>query len=130
MANVVADDGPEGEVARAALLGQVEVATADLCDVEVASVLRKRWQQGSLSDERLDHAVADLLALPYPRFPSGPLLVRAMELRSNVTPYDGIYVALAEVLDATLVTGDGRLGRAPGVACAVEVLTADGLGTG
>lgn len=88
-------------------------------------MLRKRWQQGSLSDERLDQAIADLLELPYPRFPSGPLLVRALELRSNVTPYDGIYVVLAEVLEATLVTADGRLGRAPRVACAIEVLAAD-----
>lgn len=101
------------------------MATADLCDVEVASVLRKQWLRGSLSDERLDQAVDDLLALPYPRFPSGPLLARALELRANVTPYDGIYVALAEVLDATLLTGDGRLGRAPGVACAIEVLAGD-----
>jgi predicted nucleic acid-binding protein len=51
-------------------------------------------------------------------------MVRAYELRANVTPYDATYVGLAEGLDCTLVTGDGRLARAPGIRCSVEVLTA------
>ena len=51
-------------------------------------------------------------------------MVRVYELRSNVTAYEGAYVALAEGLDCLLVTGDARLARAPGIGCAVEVLRA------
>jgi len=46
----------------------------------------------------LDRAAADLLSLPIARFPTGPLMIRAYELRSNMTPYDATYVALAEGL--------------------------------
>ena len=67
-------------------------------------------------------AVEDLLSLPIARFPTGPLMIRAYELRSNVTPYDATYVALAEGLSCPLVTADARLARAPGIHCAVDVL--------
>jgi predicted nucleic acid-binding protein len=43
-----------------------------------------------------------------------------------VRTWDALYVALAEALDATLVTLDARLGRVEGLACAVEVLDPDG----
>lgn len=51
-----------------------------------------------------------------------PLLARIWELRDNLTAYDAAYVALAEALDALLLTADGPLERAPGVRCEVEVL--------
>ena len=47
---------------------------------------------------------------------------RAWELRANATVYDAVYVALAELLDAPLVTADGKLARAPGIRCDVEVV--------
>lgn len=50
--------------------------------------------------------------------------MRAWELRDNATPYDAVYVALAELLGCPLLTGDQRLARAPGIRCPVEVLTA------
>ncbi len=42
-----------------------------------------------------------------------------------MTPYDAVYVALAETLACTLVTADARLARAPGPTCPVEVLPSD-----
>jgi hypothetical protein len=45
------------------------------------------------------------------------------ELRDDLTVYDACYVVLAEMLDAELVTSDVRLARAPGLRCAVDVLT-------
>ena len=51
-------------------------------------------------------------------------MIRGTNCASNVTPYDATYVGLAEGLDCTLVTGDGRLARAPGIECTVEILTA------
>ncbi len=48
---------------------------------------------------------------------------RAYELRANVTAYDASYVAVAEALGCVLVTGDGRLARASGPRCRIEVLS-------
>lgn len=51
------------------------------------------------------------------------LLSRCWELRQNLTIYDAAYVALAELLDAALVTADIWLSKAPGRRCRVELLT-------
>jgi predicted nucleic acid-binding protein len=123
LANVVADDGPTGRAARARIKEATGASVPDLADVETVAVLRKRWIAGNLTAPRFRAAVDDLLALPITRFPTGPLMPRAYELRADVTAYDAAYVALAEGLSCTLVTGDGRLSRATGVACHVEVLT-------
>lgn len=53
------------------------------------------------------------------------LLSRAWELRHNVSFYDSLYVALAELLEAPLLTLDRRLARAARDATAVTVLAPD-----
>jgi predicted nucleic acid-binding protein len=122
LANVVGDDGPSGATARARLAAAGAGSIPDLADVETVSVLRKRWIAGSLTARRFRDAVDDLLALPLTRFPTGPLMSRAYELRANVTSYDATYVAVAEALGCALVTGDGKLARASGPRCRIEVL--------
>ena len=124
LANLVGDDGVPGQIARARLAAAGEASAPDLVDVETVSVLRRRWMNGTLSDDRFRDAIDDLLALPITRFPVGPLMRRAFELRANVTAYDACYVALAELLDCALVTADARLAGAPTIACATEVLGA------
>lgn len=124
VANALADDGHDGEIARRRLVEARSLAAPDLVDVETVSVLRRRWLAGSLTARRFSTAVDDLADLPLARLPPLPLMRRAYELRANVTVYDATYVALAEHLGWTLVTGDGRLGGAPGIRCVVEVLTA------
>jgi predicted nucleic acid-binding protein len=94
-----------------------------MADVETVAVLRKRWMAGDLTALRFRAAIEDLLALPLKRFPTGPFMLRAYELRANVTPYDACYVALAEGLNCALVTADARLSRASGVTCDVELMT-------
>jgi predicted nucleic acid-binding protein len=49
-------------------------------------------------------------------------VTRCWELRDNLKAYDACYVALAELLGATLVTTDARLSRAPQIMCSVELL--------
>ena len=44
------------------------------------------------------------------------------QLRKNLTAYDAVYVALAEMLEAPLVTRDARLTRAPGPGAVIELL--------
>jgi predicted nucleic acid-binding protein len=122
IANVVGDDEAAGRLARARLSAASAVSAPDLVDVETVSVLRRRWMAGDLSDERFRFAVDDLLALPITRFPVGPLMVRAFELRANITASDACYVALAEALDCPLITADRRLANAPMTTCTTEVL--------
>ena len=121
VANVVADAGLDGAAARAALRGQ-EVTAPDLLDVEVLAVLRKRWMSGDIDDARLAIAVDDLLDLPIERQPMSGLIRRAHDLRSNATPYDAVYVALAELLECVLLTADRRLASAPALQAEIQVV--------
>lgn len=122
VANAIGDDGVDGDVARAALLQETDVASPDLVDVETVSVLRRRWMAGELAARRFRAAIDDLKDLGVIRYPTLPFMSRAYELRANVTPYDAAYVALAETLDCPLLTADGRLATAPGIHCEIRVI--------
>lgn len=93
-----------------------------LADVEVAQTLRRY-----VRDREIDHASAadaleDLHALDLERHGHEPLLDRVWELRENLTAYDAVYVALAEVLDAVVLSCDRRLARAPGMSRRVDLI--------
>jgi predicted nucleic acid-binding protein len=103
-----------------------ELAAPHLLDVEVGSALRRKTRQKEINTDQFLDALAGMRELTIERYPHRAFLDRAFELRDNVTFYDAMYVALAEMLDATLVTLDGRLGNAPGVRCDIEVIGADG----
>ncbi len=94
-----------------------------LADIEVTQVLRRYVQAGELDADEGVAAVGDLRALDLHRHTHEPLLDRVWALRRNLSAYDAVYVALAEALDATLLTCDRRLARAPGVA-RVELVSA------
>lgn len=121
LANAVGDDGSDGARARGALAGH-DVSVPDLVDVEVVSVLRRRWLAKTLSARRFASAIMDLTAVPADRYPVLPFMPRAYELRANVTAYDAAYIALAEQLGCPLITADARLAAAPGTRCAISVL--------
>ena len=121
LAVALADDGPDGDAARTRLRGEM-LAAPELVDLEVVSVLRRQNRVGMLDTRRAGLAMTDLGALPMHRAPHLALLPRCWELRDNLTTYDAAYVALAEALDATLLTGDRRLARAVGPTCIIELL--------
>lgn len=83
-----------------------------LLDVEVAQVIRRYTVAGEINQERGRAALDDLNAFPIRRYPHGFLLPRVWELRTNLTAYDAVYVALAQALDAPLLTRDRRLAAA------------------
>ncbi|MGB7447581.1 MAG: type II toxin-antitoxin system VapC family toxin [Ornithinimicrobium sp.] len=122
LAVALADDHEDGDAARARLRGET-LAAPELVDLEVVSVLRRQNRAGVFDDRRALLAMTDLKALPIQRATHFPLLTRCWELRDNLTPYDAAYVALAEVLDTTLLTGDRRLAQAPGPTCTIELFT-------
>jgi predicted nucleic acid-binding protein len=117
----LADDSAEGDRVRDRLGGQA-IAAPELIDIEVASALRRRVRSGALAAQRAESALVDLVTATITRASHKPLLARCWELRDNLTVYDAAYVALAEQLAADLLTADGRLARAPGIRCRVEVL--------
>lgn len=118
---VVADTARAGAV-RARLATDPDQAAPDLVDAEVISVVRRDWLLGRLDATSAAQAVEDLRDWPGERFGHQPLLDRVWELRGSVRAWDALYVALAEVLQATLVTADERLAAAPGPRCRIEVV--------
>lgn len=93
-----------------------------LIDVEVAQVLRRYARKGEVDSQRCQAALTDLADFPITRYSHDWLLPRVWELRDNLTAYDAVYVALAEALDAPLLTGDRRLASAPGHHARIEVV--------
>jgi len=77
-----------------------------LLDVEIAQVLRRYFRSGVITADRAAEALADLSDLPLHRYSHLVLLPRIWQLRHNLTAYDAAYLALAEALDASLVTRD------------------------
>jgi predicted nucleic acid-binding protein len=118
----LADDGPDGDRARQRLRGE-QLAAPELIDLEVGSVLRRQNRAGQIGDRRAEMAIHDLAAIPMQRASHSNLLGRCWELRQNLTFYDSAYVALAEALQVTLLTGDRRLSRAAGPSCPIETIT-------
>lgn len=115
--------GEHAESSRERLLGSTEALWAPhLVDAEVGHVLRRAVLTGELRQATARAALEDLADLPLRRAGHVGLLERAWKLRSNVTFYDGLYVALAERLDLTLVTLDARLKTVPGVRAVVAVI--------
>ena len=92
-----------------------------LVDIEVAQVLRRYVKKGLITGSRGDQALEDLVDLSLTRYPHDVLLSRIWVLRDNLTAYDAAYVALAEALDAPLVTCDSKIAAAPGHRARVEV---------
>lgn len=90
------------------------VHVIDMAYAEVLSALRQKALRAELTVERADLALGSLAQLRLRRHSVRPLLSRIWELRSTQSAYDAAYVALAEALDAPLVTTDGRLARSTG----------------
>ena len=119
---VFVDDGAWGDTARARLRHE-EIAAPELVDLEVTSALRGLLRAGKVDERRADLALADLGRLAMRRASHQGLVTRCWELRDNLSVYDASYIALAELIGATLVTTDARMSRAPQIRCSIEVLS-------
>ena len=91
-------------------------------DSELASAIRRRVRGGKL-DGRLGWQLLERYRrLGITRHSTFPMFERMWELRDDLSAYDAAYVALAEALDCTLLTGDARISAAPGLRCPVTVV--------
>ena len=93
-----------------------------LLDIEVTHAIRRHRLLGEIAERRASDAMELLGALPIRRHEHRPLLSRVWALHRNLTAYDAAYVALAEALDAPLVTRDARLASASGHRAIVELV--------
>lgn len=115
--------GAAGAGPVAAAISRRVALAPDVFDGEVLHAL-----SGMARGRRLDAAgsraaVQSLSRAPLTRIPSRPFLLRAWDLRASLSIYDAIYVALAQVLGANLVTADRRLARAPRLGVSVTLLS-------
>ncbi|MGH9815406.1 MAG: type II toxin-antitoxin system VapC family toxin [Candidatus Acidiferrales bacterium] len=100
-----------------------ELHAPHLLDIEVMQVIRRYARAGRVDTNRGLEAVRQLTEFPVTRYPhTDALLQRVWALRHNLTAYDAVYVALAEALDAPLVTCDRFLASAPGHDAHVELV--------
>jgi predicted nucleic acid-binding protein len=83
--------------------------------VEVAGALRRSELRADVPPERIDRAFRRLGEAALYSVAIAPLLAEAWDRRAALTIGDALYVVLAAHLDATLVTADERLARAPGL---------------
>lgn len=118
----VVADGQRADAVRSRLARDPEHAAPSVIDVEVLGVIRRDHLLGRLDATAASLAVEDLRDWPGERFGHRPLIDRVWELSGALRTWDGFYVALAEVLQATLVTSDARLGGAVGPRCVIEVI--------
>lgn len=93
-----------------------------LVDVKVVQSLRRLVRTGEVASGRAGEAIADLTDLDLCRHAHVDLLARAWKLRDNISAYDAMYVALAEAIEATIITCDGPLAKAPGHHARIEVI--------
>ncbi len=117
----LADDGDDGDRVRGRLRGQ-RLTAPHLIDLEVASAWRRLAATGALDQRRAQLALEDLGALRIQRVAHGPLLSRCWQLGENLSVYDAAYVALAEVLEVTLLTADTRLAAASAAGCQIDLI--------
>jgi predicted nucleic acid-binding protein len=103
-------------------LGAEQVHAPHLIDSEVASGLRRRVAAARMSPEAGWVALDTWRRLGMTRYPVFAILERVWELRDSLSAHDASYVALAELLECSLLTADRRLGRAPGVRCTVALV--------
>ncbi len=115
--------GSGAEEIRRRLASDDDHAAPHIVDVEVFGVVRREHLCGHLDRTEARQAIENLEAWPGERFGHRPLLSRAWQLRDNVRGWDAMYVALAEALDAVLLTTDRRLAAATGPTCLIEAIT-------
>ncbi len=117
---------PSGDLGRVEMRRLAELQVPAIFTAEVTSALRGLVQRRALSPIRAATALTEILSVNTMSYPFEPFARRVWELRDSLTVYDAWYVALAERLEAELVTADKRLADASGPRCSVRYLDPGG----
>ncbi len=100
--------------ARDLLAGGASLRAPDLIHAEVANVVWKRRARGEINEGEAGQLLDDVLKLPLEVTPSERLAAPALQLalRTGLTVYDCLYLALAVRDDAVVVTADRKMLKA------------------
>ena len=112
-------DTPKAEALQRILTIETNFHAPELIDVEIAQVLRRYHLNQGISADRCRQALDDFCDLPIHRVSHRDLLPLIWHYRDNLSAYDAAYVALAELLNAPLITSDRKLSNAPGKSIAL-----------
>ena len=104
------------------ITGDQTLHAPELIGVELISVLRRLTRLGELSVDDARRLLVDFGDLGIELYEHTPLLGRAFDLRESVSAYDAVYVALAEAVDAPLLTCDAKLAGASGHAAVIQLV--------
>ena len=121
LVRAIVQSGQPGDRARSALTDE-DLHAPEVIDLEVASALRRLVSTRAITGTAAGEALGLLATGPVQRYPHAPMLDRIWELRENVAPSDAAYIALAEALDAPVVTSDGHLARATSTRCRLTLV--------
>jgi predicted nucleic acid-binding protein len=113
------DAGPHGQWVTDAVSG-AELAAPSLLRFECSNIIRRHELAGLVSTDQAVQAHLDLVDLAIEQWPYQLLRSRVWELRRNLSSYDASYVAVAELIQAPLITLDKRIGRAPNLRCVIK----------
>lgn len=120
--SALTEEGAVGENAMRRLADDSNQHSPQIVKAEALSGLRRMAAHGNVTLERATNLTRQIERLQIDTYPVDALVHRVWELRHNLSVYDAWYVALAEALDTTLVTTDGRLARSPSVTCDVDLI--------
>lgn len=85
----------------------------ELVELETLNALRRTVLRGVITDHHATAAASELERTRLVSYPHAPLRGRVWELRHNLSAYDASYLALAELLDdSVLITADSGLAGA------------------
>jgi predicted nucleic acid-binding protein len=112
------DSGQDGQWATTKI-DDADLFAPALLPFECSNVIRQQQLAGAITPDQAVQAHTDLLDLAIEYWPYHALAHRIWELRENLSSYDAAYIALAEEVEATVVTLDRRMTRAPGLRCDV-----------
>ena len=116
------DEERVGDAARDALTADNRWIMPEHWAVEVLSVVRGHLLGGHIGAAQAGDAVDAVAEIDPEIVPTRLLVPRIWSLRGNLTTYDAAYAAAAEMYGCPLVTADGKLARASGIGCAIELI--------
>lgn len=116
---LLTDSGPVGQWATE-MMSDADLYAPAVMPFECTDIFRRHELAGVISADQAAQAHTDLVDMPVDLWPYETVATRVWDLRANLSSYDAAYVAVAEVTNASLLTLDGRIAKAPRIRCSVK----------